>query len=253
MVGVMSTVEQPAAFRFSIELLQSYSRAALRNSKALLDEARLLLNNDHYARAYFLAVSSIEETGKAAQLFSAQGRDLSDAGITAKLVRSTESHSEKITAAFVAWITAGDDIRNALRPAIDLMIALKRGREPAMYSFANRISGELFEPLDVVRSGAARDCVRIAMNCLIHTEKQVTTQAPGEMTAAQDTMYSMKSGTVNDLLNTGDFWWYFVAKLENGQQDLAAALIGYQKHYVAKNRLYAPLKTIADGTENEGA
>jgi len=238
----MSTVERSESFRFSLALLKDYSSAALRNAKALLDEASLLLENKHHARAYFLAVSSIEETGKAAQTYSAQGRDLSDPGVTAKLIRSTESHSEKITAAFVAWITAGDNTRNSLLPAINLMISLKRGREPAMYSFVNRVSGELFEPIEVVRPVAARDCIKIATNCLAHTEAKLSEQTPTEMTAAQDKMYAMKSGKVNELLNTEDFWWYFIARLENDKKDLAAALIDYQKHYIAKNKVYAVSK-----------
>jgi AbiV family abortive infection protein len=244
----MSTGEPPETFRFSLNLLKAYSRAALRNSKALLDEARLLLENQHYARAYFLAVSSIEETGKAAQTFAAQGRDLSDPGVTATLVRSTESHSEKITAAFVAWMNAGDNVRNSLMPAVDLMIALKRGREPAMYSNVNRISGELFEPIEVARPTAARDCVKIAENCLAHTKIQLSEQSPAEMTAAQDKMYAMKPGKVNELLNTEDFWWYFISRLENDEKDLAAAVIDYQTHYVAKRRLYAASKAEPDGT-----
>ncbi len=238
----MSTVDQPETFRYSLDLLKSYSSAALRNSKALLDEARLLLENRHYARAYFLAVSSIEETGKASQTFAAQGRDLSDPGVTAKLVRSTESHSEKITAAFIAWINAGDNVRNSLMSAVDLMIALKRGREPAMYSVVNRISGELFEPIEVVRPTAARDCVKIAGNCLAHTETQLSVQNPAKMTAAQDKMFAMKSGKVNELLNAEDFWRYFISRLENNDEDLAAAVIDYQTHYVAKKRLYVDSK-----------
>jgi len=69
----MSKTEHAESFRFSLDTLKNYSEAALRNSEALLEEARLLLQNEHFARAYFLAVSSIEETGKAAQTFAAQG------------------------------------------------------------------------------------------------------------------------------------------------------------------------------------
>ena len=122
------------------------------------------------------------------------------------------------------------------------MIALKRGREPALYSVVNRISGELFEPNDVVRPTAARDCVKIAVNCLGHTQTQLTEQDPVEFTAAQDKMYAMKSGTVNNLLNNEDFWWYFIGCLERDEKDLAEAVIEYQTHYVAKSRLFAKSK-----------
>ena len=234
----MSESDQSEAFKFSIDLLKEYSDAALRNASELLKEANLLFENEYFARSYFLAVSSIEETGKAAQTFAAQGRDISDSGVTAKLVNSTESHSEKITAAFAAWINAGTDKRESLMAAVDLMIDLKRGREPAMYSFVNRISGELFEPKDVVRTEAARDCIRVATNCLTHTQTQLAEQDPADFTAAQDKMYSMKPATVSKLLNSEDFWWYFIACLEKGQKDLAEAVIEYQTFYVAKNQSF---------------
>jgi len=239
----MSRTEQTEPFRFSLDALKKYSGAALRNAKALLDESHLLLKNGHFARAYFLAVSSIEEIGKAAQTFAAQGRDLSDLGVTAKLVRSTESHSEKISAAFVAWINAGDNVRESLMAAVDLMIDLKRGREPAMYSVVNRISGELFEPKDVVRPRAAHDCVKIAVSCLAHTRTQLTDQDPVEFTVAQDKMYAMNSGKVNKLFNNEDFWWFFIDCLEKDKKDLAEAVIEYQTSFVAKKRLFCQTDT----------
>jgi len=63
------------------ELLQQYHEAALANARALLEEAALLLRYGHHARAYFLAVATIEETGKAVQAFDSMGRNLKDSAV----------------------------------------------------------------------------------------------------------------------------------------------------------------------------
>jgi AbiV family abortive infection protein len=43
---------------------QELSEASFENAKELLEESELLLNNDHYARSYALAVLSVEEFAK---------------------------------------------------------------------------------------------------------------------------------------------------------------------------------------------
>lgn len=84
-------------FRFTPEVLREYSEAALKNASELVEEASLLYAHGHVARAYFLAVASIEETGKALLAFDAQGRNLADSAVTSKLKRAMEDHSQKIT------------------------------------------------------------------------------------------------------------------------------------------------------------
>jgi len=56
-------------YELTPRLLVEYRDAALVNSYALLEEATLLLANKHFARAYFLSASCIEEAGKAVQAF----------------------------------------------------------------------------------------------------------------------------------------------------------------------------------------
>ena len=53
------------------ELLDNYQSAALVNAQQLADEASLLLEEEHYAQAYFLYLASIEEIGKAQISFDA--------------------------------------------------------------------------------------------------------------------------------------------------------------------------------------
>jgi AbiV family abortive infection protein len=115
-------------------LLRAYSAAALENARELVAEASLLLAHGHRARAYFLAVASIEEIGKGLQAFDAQGRNLSDPAVGSRLKNRTEDHAHKITYAFSTWILRSNNPREALEASLGLITALKRGREPSMYS-----------------------------------------------------------------------------------------------------------------------
>ena len=88
-------------YDLNFEFLDSYQKAAIDNADSILDEAKLLLSNNHYARAYFLAVASIEETGKAFMAFSSKGRNLNNVALHKKLKEMFENHSQKIRSAFV--------------------------------------------------------------------------------------------------------------------------------------------------------
>ncbi len=57
-------------YKLTADHLEKYMTVALDNSQELIAEANLLASNKHYARAYFLAVASIEETGKAYTLLT---------------------------------------------------------------------------------------------------------------------------------------------------------------------------------------
>lgn len=227
-----------AEFRFTVELLREYSAAALQNAAALLDEASLLYEKGHAARAYFLAVASIEETGKALQAFDAQGRNLAESAVTAKLRRSMEDHSHKITAAFTAMLLASEDVSKALMPAVDLMIHLKRGREPSMYTDIRYTESKVKIPSVMVRDVAAKDCIRLSRDCLAHAQKHIAEKEPEARSHAEDQLFSMKSGQFQQIANTAGFWWYYIAQLEAGNRDFAAAVVAYQRDYFSKGRTF---------------
>lgn len=143
-------------------LLQSYSEAALRNADELCAEAALLRDHDHMARAYFLAVASIEEGGNALLAFDSQTRNLADPAVCKKLKNLMESHGAKINYALSMWALSSPDKSEALKVAIDLIIAVKHGREPSMYSDLRTGPDRAQTPRQVVRDSAARDCVMLA-------------------------------------------------------------------------------------------
>lgn len=235
-IGVfMNTTSE---FRFTVDLLREYSAAALQNASELLGESTLLYANGHAARAYFLAVASIEETGKALQAFDAQGRNLGDSAVTAKLRRAMEDHSQKITAAFTAMLQASSNISDAVMPAVNLMIHLKLGREPSMYTDFNYEESKVNTPTAMVRDVAARDCVRLALDCLTHARKHIAEMKPQTRSRADDQLFAMKSGQFLKMVNTEGFWWYYIAQLESGKQDVAAAAVEYQRDFVSKDKTF---------------
>lgn len=222
----------PHTPKMTAELLRSYSEAALRNADELLVEASLLRDHDHMARAYFLAVACIEEAGKALLAFDAQNRNLSDPAVCTRLKASMESHGQKINYALSIWALSSPDQREALKVALDLIFHVKHGREPSMYSDLRTDPDRVQTPREVVRANAARDCVRLAENCLAHAHRHVIEKTPFSFTSAQDRLFTMKSAKFQEMLNTEDFWWYYISRMEAGQQDIAEAVIGYERDHI---------------------
>ncbi len=239
----------PDNIEFTSELLRDYSLAALANASELIAEALLLYRHGHFARAYFLAVASIEETGKAYLAFDGRGRNLRDSTVLVKLKRSLEDHPQKISSAFVAWLIASPDVRSAVMPMVDLMVQLRYGREPSMYTDIRSDSVQIQVPAEMVRKQAAFDCIRLAADCLSHTQRHIAEKTPQPRTPAEDHLFAMKTGQFQKLLGTGDFWWYYIAQLEAGKTDFAEAVVSYCKTYSSAGLLYRkPEETDENGT-----
>lgn len=218
--------------KLTAELLRAYSEAALRNAVELHAEAILLLAHGHIARAYFLAISSIEEAGKALQAFDAQLRNLSDPAVCAKLMAGMVSHEMKINYAMSMWALHCDDPRAALKVAIDIVIDLQHGREPAMYSDLRSEPDRAQLPSEIFRPEAAGDCVRLAGDCLANAHRHVNEREPTKFASKDDRLFTMKSGKFREMLKTEDFWWFLVSRMEAGKEDFAEAVIQYENDHV---------------------
>lgn len=214
------------------ELLVTYSKGALCNADELLREASLLHEHGHMARAYFLAVACIEEAGKALLAFDAQNRKLSDPAVCTKLKSTMENHAQKINHALGIWAMSRPDPRKELEVALDLIFHLSHGREPSMYTDLRANPDRVQTPSEIVRAQAARDCVRLAKNCLAHAHRHVSEKEPAKFTSAQDKLFTMKSAKFREMLNTEDFWWYYIARMEAGQLDTAEAVLGYERDHI---------------------
>lgn len=214
------------------EVLQGLCQGALRNAGELAREAKLLCENKHYARAYFLAVASIEETGKASIAFDALGRDLSSKPVFDRLLRAFTDHGEKISSAFVPWFVAQPDkIRELAIPLANIMVALKNGREPSMYTEIRSDNHHIQLPTDIVRPKVSEDCVRLAADCLSVARKHIAEKSPTQYTAIQDKLFTLKRAQYQQTMKNQDFWWYFLEELKYGRPDLAAAVMSYRESF----------------------
>jgi len=231
-------MQKVRAYALNATLLQRYSQAALDNAVELLAEASLLEANGHQARAYFLAVASIEEMGKASLAFEGQGRNLNDPAVAGKLRKSFEDHSSKITAAFLPWLLACTDVASSARNAIQLMVDLKFGREPSMYVDVSEDGASVHSPSLAVRTNAASDCIRLAGDCIAHVQRHIATRAPTKASAAQDRFFAMKSSVTRQLMNTEDFWKFHIDRLKAGQGELEVSVTTYHDTYFSKRATY---------------
>jgi AbiV family abortive infection protein len=224
--------------------LAAFGDAAFRNATELAEEAALLAAHGHFARAYFLAVASIEETGKAIILFEAQGRDLKNPAVFSRLIRAWSDHGEKITSAFMPWFAADPEaIRTRVMPLTNLMVALRNGREPAMYSDIRSDNQRPQLPSEVVRESAAKDCVRLAADCLANARQHLKNNSPTQYSAEQDKLFALKRAHYHRIMNTPDFWWYYLAEMEAGRKDFAVAIMSYREQFELikkKNRKEEP-------------
>lgn len=244
----MSSHTDFSTIKLSPQLLREYGDAALKNASDLLEEALLLHTNGHRARAYFLAVAAIEETGKALLAFDAQGRNLLDPAVTTKLKKTMEDHPSKIRAAFTGWLAASSNLRETVMSMVDLMIHLHRGREPSMYTDIRSDTNTVQVPANVVRVEAARDCIRLATDCLAHARRHIVETSPLQRTRAEDQLFAMKSTEYQKIANTEDFWWYYIAQLESGQKDFAEAVVQYRSEFFLKGKQFKCASEEARGT-----
>ena len=222
-------------YQLTIELLQEYRDAALENARKLLAEAALLLKHKHHARAYFLAVASVEEIGKAVQAFDGMGRNLKNSAVSMRLKVQFEDHSQKITSAFVPWILATPNLRDEVMSFVNLMIDVKHGREPSMYTDIQSDGLKVTTPEAAVRPLAAENCVRLAHAVLSHAQSYVTRSKPKVTTWVQDAFFALKPSVVQKLTKTEDFWWYYISRMEAGDMALETAVTEYHKKYFSKD------------------
>jgi AbiV family abortive infection protein len=231
-------VTKTKAIAFSPELLRDYSRAALDNATELIAEASLLHKHGHFARAYFLAIAAIEETGKAFLAFEAQGRNLSDSSVVSKFSRFVLEHPDKITFALLPLIFASTNVRESIMAALDLIVTLKDGREPSMYTDLRSDTSTIQIPKTLVRKKAAFDCLRLARDCLLATREYVSGKPPRQKSVAEDQLFTMKSKQHREILSNVDFWWYWIDELKMDRKDYAEAIISYRQKYAGKGLLH---------------
>ena len=225
------------------DLLRQYRDAALLNAQALLEEASLLLANGHYARAYFLSASCIEEAGKAVQAFEGLGKNLKDSAVAHRLKLHFEDHSQKVTFAFSPWLQATPDLREQVMAFAATMVDLKFGREASMYTDINSERGIVTTPQMQVERATAANCVRLAGTVLSHVRPYAQRAQPKTSTPEQDAFFALKPAIFQKMANTGDFWEYYISRMKQGDTALETAVIDYNRLYLSKDMRFKPAES----------
>jgi AbiV family abortive infection protein len=220
------------------DLLCQYRNAALINAQALLEEATLLLVHEKFARAYFLSVSCIEESGKAVQAFDGLGRNLKDSAVVQRLKLQFEDHSQKVTSAFSPLLEGSPDIRHQIMDFVRIMVDLKFGREASMYTDINAEKLVVTTPQIQIREKVASDCVRLAGAVLVSARAYAHQSKPKIATRKQDAFFALRPSTFQKIFSMSDFWEYYVVQIEKGNMALEVVVTEYNQHYLSKGDLY---------------
>ena len=235
-------------YQLTVKLLEQYRDAALVNAQALLEEATLLLLHRHYARAYFLAASAIEEAGKAVQAYDGLGRNLKDFAVTQRLKLQFGNHSKKVTAAFSPWIQATPNIREEITDFVRVMVDLKFGREASMYTDIHAEKVTVVTPEMQVCEGPAGNCVRLAGTVLAYVAPYARRSQPESTSRVQDAFFALKPAVFQTMAKTGDFWEYYIYQMEGGNMALESAVTEYNRLYLSQGRQF---KLAPDGARPE--
>jgi AbiV family abortive infection protein len=232
--------EKNRNFELTPELLREYRDASLVNAQALVEEAALLLANGHYARAYFLAVSAVEEAGKAVQAYEGLGKNLRDPAVTQRLKLQFEDHSQKVTSAFSPWVQATPAIRDQIMDFVEMMVNLKFGREASMYTDIHAERVIVTTPQKQIRKEAASDCVRLALRVLAYARPYAEQVEVKTTNRIQDSFFALRPKTFLKMANTADFWWFYIEQMEKGNTGLEQAVVDYNANYFTKSKLFRP-------------
>jgi AbiV family abortive infection protein len=231
-------------YDLTAELLREYRDAALVNAQALLEEAALLLAHGHLARAYFLSASCIEEAGKAVQAFEGLGKNLRDPAVAQRLKLQFENHSQKVTSAFSPWLQATPNLREEVMDFVNMMVALKFGREASMYTDINAEKVIVTTPQMQVRERTATDCVRLAGTVLSHVRPYAQQSQPKSTTRVQDAFFALKPTIFQRMANTADFWEYYISQMEQGKMALECAVVEYNQRFFSKGAMFKASSTL---------
>jgi len=97
---------------------------------------------------------------------------------------------------------------------------------------------DLSKPNEVVRPVAARDCMHIAVNYLHHTEQHIKNNTPRKTSKFEDKLYCLTTDKITKMMNTEDFWEYYIDQLKQGNNDHAMTSVKYYDEYFSKNKTF---------------
>lgn len=225
-------------YELTLEILGIYQSAALENAGDLIREADCLLRSQHWSRAYFLACSSIEETGKALQAFMARGRNLRDPGIQHKIKRKFEDHRTKNLTALICLLFEDPEKvkdRKLLDFIVDTSLALQVGREKSMYVDIGS-TGKITIPNAILPERNARDTVNLAKVLLDKLIEHTRSNTPRKTSKWEDKHFVIPPEKLMKIMQNENFWKFMINKLTEGHKfDLSEFTVKYYEDYFCKN------------------
>jgi AbiV family abortive infection protein len=209
-------------------------------------QSALLLAYGHNARAYFLSVSSIEEAGKAVQAFEGLAKNLKDSAVTQRLKIQFEDHSQKVTSAFSPWLQATPNLREEVMNFVNMMVDLKFGREASMYTDINADREIVTTPQLQVDQKTAANCVYVAGTVLSHV-RAYAHQKSKTTTRVQDAFFALKPANFKKMTNMGDFWEYYISRVQQGNTALESVVIEYNQRYISQGKAFKQASNAGSG------
>ena len=230
--------KKSSGYTLTSTLLKGYRKAAVDNARELKYEAALLLANNHFSRAHFLAAASIEEIGKAVQAFDALGRNVRDSEVSTRIRLNFLDYSKKLAAAVFPWLLREASARERVTAFIESLVDLKNASEPSLFVGIEPQGMQLHFPSAVVHREAAEECVRMAQSVFSYAAPHVLDGHYKVRTKPEDDFFVMKPSAVLDISSGTDFWQYYIACMKSGDAAFEAALMDYTKKYLSKNEKY---------------
>lgn len=234
----MSIIKRNRGYQLTTPMLRGFRKAAVDNARELMYEAHLLLRHNHVARAYFLAVISVEEIGKAMQAFDALGRNISDPEVSVRVRLNFEDYPKRMMAAAFPWMQVDPSHREELVPFIEMLIEAKRTSEPALYMGIDPHNARISYPNGVISRHTAERTVRLAQRIFDYAAPHVMDAPPKIRTRAEDEFFAMKSAVLVSMTHNADFWQYYASVMKESNVSFEEAVSDYSKQYVARDRKY---------------
>ena len=238
-------------YTLTADLLNGLKQNAIKNATSLLQEAKILLSQRMWARAYFLACVSIEESGKAFIAFNSVNRNLSDPAVQHVLKMELENHGTKSIMGLSSLMRQGGTDPKHIDYFLQLNLHLYAGREKSLYVDINDDT-TLTLPETLVRPEAASDSVRLSEHSLAATIEYIANNPPKTFSAHDDKSYtiSKKSG-VRKMMDTTDFWDFYVdvmTSMQNNLEDsLSVAISRYWDEYYSKGKCWGGVQSLPEG------
>ena len=230
--------KKSSSYSLTSTLLKGFRKSTIENARELQYEAVLLLANNHYSRAYFLAATCIEEVGKAVQAFDALGRNVRDPEVSTRVRLNFQDYPKKVAAAAFPWLLNDPDCRDEVTAFIDSLIELKNASEPALFVGIEPQGMKLHMPSADITKESAQQCVQMARSIFAHASIHVLDGHHKVRTKAEDDFFVMKPSSVLTVSSGTDFWQYYIACMKSGDSAFEAALMDYTQKYLAKNEKY---------------